>query len=490
MHDTLSLTLEYNSERCEYMVFSSIGFLLFFLPLFLILYGLTPDKYKNLTLLAGSLVFYALGDPRFLFLLLLSVLVNYFLGLHLGRKVKKKGKDDLQEIFDLDIKYKRSKRQGKRRRLLAAAVVLNLGLLGFFKYCARGDGIPLGISFYTFQILSYLIDVYRRDERREMSAVNLATYIVMFPQLIAGPIVSYGEVRRALKSREFTAAGLQDGLKVFTMGLAAKVLLADRIGLLWRQAQIAGFESISTPFAWLAAAAYSLQLYFDFYGYSLMASGLGRMLGFELPENFNNPYMAVSVRDFYRRWHMTLGRWFRRYVYIPLGGNRRGGLRTIFNLLAVWVLTALWHGSTLNFLVWGLLLAALIILERLLAGIRLPEALRLPASLMSHVYLLAVIPVTWMCFAITEMDQLRIFLGRMFGTVPAVYVNSGDWRNALADYGILFAAGIFACTTGMEKLFRKFKDNPLGAVVLVGLFWLCVWRLQTEGQNPFMYFKF
>ena len=488
-HDHIR-SLKQSSERCEYMVFSSIEFLLFFLPLFLILYGLTPDKYKNVTLLSGSLVFYALGEPWFVFLLMLSVFINYFFGLHLGRKVKKKEKDNLQEIFDLDIEYNQRKIYKRRRRLFAAAVALNLGLLGFFKYCAPGDTIPLGISFYTFQILSYLIDLFRGEERRETSFINLATYIVMFPQLIAGPIVNYGEVREALKHREFTAAGLQEGLKVFTMGLVSKVLLADRIGLLWQEAQVAGFESISTPLAWLAAAAYSLKLYFDFYGYSLMAAGLGTMLGFELPCNFKNPYMAVSVRDFYRCWHMTLGRWFRRYVYIPLGGNRRGELRTIFNLAAVWGLTALWHGSTLNFLVWGLMLAALIITERQLARIRLPRALRLPAKALSHIYLLALIPVTWMCFAITDTGQLRLFLGRMFGTAPGMNVNLNDWRSALENYGILFAAGFFACTPAMEKIFKRFKNHVLGMAMLAVLFWLCVWRLQVEGQNPFMYSNF
>lgn len=482
--------IEQSSERCEYMVFSSIEFLLFFLPLFLILYGLTPDKYKNVTLLAGSLIFYALGEPRFIFLLVLSVFINYFFGLHLGRRVKKKDKDNLQEIFDLDLEYNQRKLYKRRKRLFAGAIVLNLGLLCFFKYFAPGGRIPLGISFYTFQILSYIIDVYRGEERRETSFINFAAYVVMFPQLIMGPIVSYGEVRKNLRRREFTAAGLQEGLKVFTLGLAAKVLLADRIGLLWQEAQVAGFESISTPLAWLAAAAYSLKLYFDFYGYSLMASGLGRMLGFELPANFNHPYMAVSVRDFYRRWHMTLGRWFRRYVYIPLGGNRRGGLRTAANLAAVWILTALWHGDTLNFLLWGLLLAALIILERMLARLRLPGILRLSARILGHVYLLAVIPVTWMCFAITDIGQLQVFLGRLFGTASGVYVNPGDWQGALADYGILFAAGIFACTPGVEKIFTRIKDHPVGMALLAALFWVCVWRLQVEGQNPFMYLDF
>lgn len=472
------------------MIFSSIEFLLFFLPLFLVLYSLTPDKYKNAALLLGSLVFYAFGEPKFVLLLMFSVFINYFFGLHLGRKIKKKNEDELQEIFDLNAKYRRSISQKKQRRLFVTAVVLNLGLLGLFKYCARGGEIPLGISFYTFRILSYLIDVYKGEEKREMSLTRLATGIVMFPQLIMGPISGYGEVREFLKHRKFTVAGLQDGLKVFTVGLAAKVLLADRIGLLWQEVQVTGFESISTPLAWLAVGAYSLKLYFDFFGYSLMALGLGRMLGFELPKNFNHPYMATSVRSFYRRWHMTLGRWFCKYVYIPLGGNRKGGLRTALNLLVVWILTSLWHGSTLNFFIWGMILVSLIIIERLIAKIRLPKVLQPPVKALSHIYLLTVIPVTWACFAITELDQLHIFLGRMFGMVPGLFVNTDDWRSALANYGILFVVGILACTPVLEKLYHRFKNHPVCVIMLVGLFWLCVWRLQIEGQNPFMYSNF
>ena len=308
------------------MIFSSIEFLLFFLPFFLITYAIVPARIKNVTLLSGSLVFYALGDSRYLALLMMSVVVNYFFGLHLGRGARQRGKDK---------GYKRSRLDRKRRTLLWLAVGMNVGLLVWFKYSADTEDFPLGLSFYTFQILSYLIDVYRGEQQKETSFVSLATYIVMFPQLVSGPIVSYGEVREALGRRPFTLGGIQEGLKVFTMGLAAKVLLADRTGLLFRELQVTGFESISTPLAWLGAVAYSLRLYFDFYGYSLMAVGLGRMLGFELPANFRNPYMAVSVRDFYRRWHMTLGRWFCKYVYIPLGGNRRGELRTMGNLILV-----------------------------------------------------------------------------------------------------------------------------------------------------------
>ena len=464
------------------MIFSSIEFLLCFLPLFLLLYGITPKNMKNGILFCASLIFYAFGEPDYLLLLLVSVVVNYFLGLHLARGARLKGKDKRQ---------KKSKSDRKRKNLLAAAVLGNIGVLALFK-CGIGKGeLPIGISFYTFQILSYLIDVYRGEERKETSFVRFATYITMFPQLLSGPIVNYGEVREALYEREFSAKNIQDGLKIFTVGLVFKVLLADRLGLLWREVQVTGFESISTPLAWIAAFAYSLKLYFDFYGYSVMAVGLGRMLGFSLPENFKNPYMAGSVREFYRRWHITLGRWFCRYVYIPLGGSRKGGLRTVLNLLCVWLLTSLWHGGSLNFLIWGMMLWALIVMERFMA--RLSGERLVPQGafkILPHLYLWFVIPVSWMCFAITDLSQLGIYLGRMFGVVEGIQVNSGDWEKALANYGVLFAAGCIACTPALQKLFRKWKDSVWGMLLLIVLFWVCVWRLRVEGQNPFMYLNF
>ena len=280
-------------------------------------------------------------------------------------------------------------------------------------------------------------------------------------------------------------------MKIFTMGLASKVLLADRIGLLWQEVQVTGFESISTPLAWIAAVAYSMKIYFDFYGYSLMASGLGRMLGFELPQNFRNPYMAASVRDFYRRWHMSLGRWFTKYVYIPLGGNRRGEFRTVCNLLAVWTLTSVWHGSKANFLIWGMLLWLAIVVERQLkawgAGRWVKKG---PARVLSHLYVWAFIPITWVCFDITDIAQLQIYLGRMFHVFPGQVVGVGDWQKALTDYGGLFAAGAIACTPAVGNLFRKLKDTLPGIVLLAALFWLCIWRLQVEGCNPFKYLDF
>ena len=482
------------------MVFSSVEFLLGFLPAFLLLYWITPAKAKNVVLLTGSLIFYGYGEPHYLILLMVSILVNYFFGLHIGRggRVQRDRRESGcgNEIDDLEEEEKtpekRKNRFGRRRRLLfGTAVSANLLMLFYFKLGFDGGTLPVGISFYTFQILSYLIDVYRRDEERENSFIRLATYITMFPQLLSGPIVTYGEVRQDLKKSSFTAAHVQEGIKVFILGLSLKVLLADRLNFLWQEVQVTGFESISTPLAWIAAVAYSLKIYFDFYGYSLMAVGLGKMFGFSLPENFKNPYMACSVREFYRRWHMTLGRWFCKYVYIPLGGSRCGEGRTICNLFVVWLLTSLWHGLTGNFLIWGMLLCLLIILERLLQKTVFGKIFsKKGLHWISHFYLWAVIPVTWVCFAVTDIGELQLYLERMFGLSEGIRVSKNDWLKALQSYGYLFAVGLPACTPALKKIFNWGKDKFLGMLVLVALLWLCIWRLQVEGQNPFMYFQF
>lgn len=453
-----------------------------FLPFFLLLYRISPDRIKNMVLLAGSLIFYALGEPRYLVLLMVSVLLNYMAGLHLEKSSRQKGKDKRQ---------KKSKYEKRRRRMFVAAITVNIGVLVLFKVVAGKNGLPLGISFYTFQVMSYLIDVYQGEQKRETSFIRFATYVTMFPQLISGPIVRYGEVSDSLRQRRFSLETLEEGMKVFTVGLAFKVLLADRLGLLWHDVQVTGFESISTPMAWLAAIAYSMKIYFDFYGYSLMAIGLGKALGFELPENFRMPYMACSVRDFYRRWHITLGRWFCRYVYIPLGGNRRGELRTVCNLLAVWLLTAIWHGSTANFLIWGMLLWLLIVFERQLSALGFDKVFHKgPLKAIQHLYLWIVIPVTWVCFAVTDVSQLQIILGRMFGVMEGIRVSAGDWMRALQNYWYLLGIGAVACTPVLQKVFRRSKDSFFCKLILVVLFWLCIWRIQVEGQNPFMYFNY
>lgn len=408
-----------------------------------------------------------------MFLLLLSVAVNFVVGLHLGqgRRVKN---------------YKKTRAYKRKRKLFWIAVAGNIGVLILFKIGNPGDGLPLGISFYTFQILSYLMDVYRGECTREESLVDFASYILMFPQLISGPIVRYDEVRKELKERPFRASNIQDGLGMFILGLSYKVLLADRIGILWHEVQVTGFESISVPLAWMAAVAYSLQIYFDFHGYSLMAMGLGKMLGFDLPENFRTPYMARSVRDFYRRWHITLGRWFCRYVYIPLGGSRKGEWKTIQNLAVVWLLTAIWHGNSVNYLLWGGLLLLCIIVERQLERLDFVKNLKI----LPHLYLWFIIPITWMCFANTDLTQLQIYLERMFGVGSMLHGRTGDWMKAWNTYGHLFLISFLCCTDLVRKLYVKWKDSWLVRGILAVLLWVCIHRVLIAGNNPFLYFQF
>lgn len=466
------------------MVFSSIEFLLGFLPIFLVIYYLTPVKGKNIVLFLGSLFFYAYGEPKYVLLLLISIVLNYF-G---GRILAPEGK--IKKPF--------------RQICFIGILSLNVGMLALFKWAPEGWALPLGVSFYTFQIISYLADVYRGEIKPETSFIRLGTYVSMFPQLVAGPIVNYGEVSGALKGPRVSIGDLDAGLKTFVWGLTMKVLIADRLSILWNEISTIGYISISTPLAWMGAISYSMQIYFDFYGYSLMAIGLGKMLGFELPVNFNMPYMAKSIREFYRRWHMTLGRWFTKYVYIPLGGSRKGMIRTLGNLFFVWILTSLWHGGSINFLIWGMILCFFIMAEKLTELVisrraaqkkhsaddsKKPGNRRLAAA-GKHLYVLLVIPVTWMCFAISRTDDLLVYLGRMSGLIGGINVNAGVFGEKCGKYGSIMLMGAFLCTPMGEKLFQKGKDRIWGMVLLAGLFWLCIWYLMTMGDNPFMYFRF
>ena len=343
------------------MAFDSFEFLFRFLPVFFMIYYLTQPRYRNALLLVGSFVFYASGRVEHAALLAVCVLVNFWCA-------------------------RRMEKQEKGRKLwLWAALTYDFSVLIFFKYTGLAGALPLGISFYTFQITGYMIDVYRKKFPAEQSLLKLGTYLTMFSQLASGPIVNYGEVREALGKRELSAEGLEEGLRMLILGLGAKVLVADRIGLLWNDIQTIGFASISTPLAWMGAFGYSLELYFDFAGYSMMAIGIGKMLGFAIPENFHFPYMSKSVTEFWRRWHITLGRWFREYVYIPLGGNRKGKARTFLNLIVVWSLTALWHGSKLNFLIWGGALLALMLVEKLFLLKRLSRRLQMARSTWQYI---------------------------------------------------------------------------------------------------------
>lgn len=466
------------------MVFSSIEFLLGFLPIFLVIYYLTPVKGKNIVLFLGSLFFYAYGEPKYVLLLLISIVLNYFC----GRVLTPEGK--IKKPF--------------RQICFIGILSLNVGMLALFKWAPEGWALPLGVSFYTFQIISYLADVYRGEIKPETSFIRLGTYVSMFPQLVAGPIVNYGEVSGALKGPRVSIGDLDAGLKTFVWGLTMKVLIADRLSILWNEISTIGYISISTSLAWMGAISYSMQIYFDFYGYSLMAIGLGKMLGFELPVNFNMPYMAKSIREFYRRWHMTLGRWFTKYVYIPLGGSRKGMIRTLGNLFFVWILTSLWHGGSINFLIWGMILCFFIMAEKLTELVISRRAAQKKdsadnskksgngrlAAAGKHLYVLLVIPVTWMCFAISRTDDLLVYLGRMSGLIGGINVNAGVFGEKCGKYGLIMLMGVFLCTPMGEKLFQKGKDRIWGMVLLAGLFWLCIWYLMTMGDNPFMYFRF
>ena len=471
------------------MVFSSIAFIMYFMPVFFLVYYILPASYKNAWLFLASLGFYyygVRGNPGYLLLMIMSVVVNFVAGKLIAAQKTKRA----------------------RKAWLVVGIVYDLGWLILFKYLGFlienlnalfgamhvkvqletwNLILPIGISFYTFQIISYLVDVYRRKTKAEKSLISLGTYLCMFPQLIAGPIVNYHLIQEQLHKRKHSMVKVESGLKVFALGLAYKVLLANRVGHLWTEVTAIGYESISTPLAWMSIVAYSLQLYFDFYGYSLMAIGLGRMMGFDFPQNFNNPYMAVSMTDFWRRWHMTLGGWFREYVYIPLGGNRGGFAKTVRNMFVVWLLTGLWHGASWNFVLWGLLLFVLLFVEK--AG--LGKVLERHKAL-GHIYMILWIPLSWLVFVITDLSQLGIYLQKLFpffGSTGTVLFQ-GDYLKYGKTYGIYLVLGILFATGVQEKLLKKNKNRLWVILLLLALFWASVYCMYLGMDDPFLYFRF
>ena len=471
------------------MVFSSIAFIMYFMPVFFLVYYILPASYKNAWLFLASLGFYyygVRGNQGYLLLMIMSVVVNFVAGKLIAAQKTKRA----------------------RKAWLVVGIVYDLGWLILFKYLGFlienlnalfgamhvkvqletwNLILPIGISFYTFQIISYLVDVYRRETKAEKSLISLGTYLCMFPQLIAGPIVNYHLIQEQLHKRKHSMEKVESGLKVFALGLAYKVLLANRVGHLWTEVTAIGYESISTPLAWMSIVAYSLQLYFDFYGYSLMAIGLGRMMGFDFPQNFNNPYMAVSMTDFWRRWHMTLGGWFREYVYIPLGGNRGGFAKTVRNMFVVWLLTGLWHGASWNFVLWGLLLFVLLFVEK--AG--LGKVLERHKAL-GHIYMILWIPLSWLVFVITDLSQLGIYLQKLFpffGNAGTVLFQ-GDYLKYGKTYGIYLVLGILFATGVQEKLLKKNKNRLWVILLLLALFWASVYCMYLGMDDPFLYFRF
>lgn len=466
------------------MVFSSTIFLCVYLPLVLLGYYICPKKGKNLFLLIVSLIFYAWGEPKYVFLMIFSILVNYVFGL----------------LMD---KHRENKKRLKL--LLVISVIIDLGLLSVFKYTdfiitninsVFGAGfdllniaLPIGISFYTFQAMSYTIDVYRENVRVQRNLIDFGMYITMFPQLIAGPIVRYSDVQDQLAVRNVTTADFSEGIMRFVVGLGKKVLLANQMGAVWTQIYALGGD-ISALMAWTGAAAYTFQIYFDFSGYSDMAIGLGRMFGFKFPENFRYPYESVSITDFWRRWHITLSTWFKEYLYIPLGGNRRGLARQALNLLIVWTLTGFWHGAGWNFVMWGLYYFAILFIEKLF----LLKALDKLPRLFRHAYALLLIVIGWVIFASDDVSVMLPYLGSMFGANGAL--------GGMDVYTLLTRAAlmVICCVASTELPRRLFvtaagKMNEKAAftvksVLTLALLALSVVFLIGDSYNPFLYFRF
>ena len=448
------------------MVFSSLEFIFIFLPIFLLIYYLVPFQWKNFVLMIGSAIFYAWGSleyPEYWLFFIFAIIMNYLLGLAIYAYPQ----------------YKKA--------LVIFAVIYNIVPLALFKITINNIVLPVGISFFTFQNLSYVFDVYYEKEKPERSFVNYAAYISMFPQLIAGPIVTYNEVRNQLVKRKLSVRRIQLGLKYFLFGLGFKVLIANRIGGLWTDISGIGYESITTQLAWMGIIAYSLQLFYDFWGYSLMAIGMGLMLGFRFPKNFDAPYRSVSMSEFYRRWHMTLGNWFKDYVYIPLGGNRVSLARNILNLFIVWLLTSLWHGVEWNFLVWGLSIFCLVMLEKFGLGKWLEKH-----RFVGHIYVLAFVPFMWLTFNMTDFESYKIYLMKLlpfFGNGgEAIWAT--DYVKYLGIYWPFFLAGFFFLTRFSEKVAKRFGKHIGMRIFLFIVFALSVYCMYKGMNDPFLYFRF
>ena len=471
------------------MVFSTVLFLFRFLPITLLLYYAVPYKFKNTVLFACSLVFYSWGEVKFFPIMVVLILINYVSGL-------------LMERFEGHT--------GLRRVVLVFSIVGSLSMLVFFKYTnflinslnalaglsiapvAGLEVLPLGISFYTFQTMSYSIDVYRQDVKTEHNIIDFGAYVVMFPQLIAGPIVKYRDVSNQLHVYEgrITLDRIEQGVSLFVFGLAKKVLLADAIGQLWTDiigvkgstTAAIGLANASTPLVWLGVIAYSLQLYFDFSGYSMMGIGMGKMLGFDFPDNFNLPYISRSITEFWRRWHMTLSGWFREYVYIPLGGNRKGKARQIFNLFIVWLLTGIWHGANWNFICWGLYYFVLLMIEKLFLLPYLEKG-----KIWPHVYTLFLVVVGWAMFVGNEYGvEFGLLFQKLFvwssGVSPLYYLH---------NYLVVLILSVLCCTEIPKKLWDEMQQVTWTRVLTVAtLFVLSIAYVIGSDSHPFLYFNF
>ena len=466
------------------MVFSSLTFLFAYLPIVLLLYFIVPIKYRNLVLLVVSLFFYGWGEPIYVLMMVFSIIMNWIFGNHIN-------------------KYRNDNKE-KAKKILILCVAFNLLLLGFFKYYdffvsnlnALGLSflkplnlsLPIGISFYTFQALSYPIDIYRFDTDVQKSVINFGAYVTMFPQLIAGPIVRYRDIAKQLNERIINTEYFAQGIYRFTVGLCKKVLIANNCGQVFEFVCSLSSAQSSTLTAWLGIIGYTFQIYFDFSGYSDMAIGLGKMLGFDFLENFNYPYISKSITDFWRRWHMSLSYWFRDYVYIPLGGNRNGLAKQLINIMIVWLLTGFWHGAAWNFVLWGVFYGVVLIIEKLFLLKRLDKM----PSVLCHIYTMLIVIIAWVLFAHTDLSKALSYLAMMFGLGGTAFANNVTIyliRNNL----VLFIIAAIACTPIAKTKLNIFKNETvnkfLPIVVLIMLI-ICTAFIVDASYNPFLYFRF
>ena len=480
------------------MVFSTSIFIYLFLPITLIIYYLAPKKGKNLIILLSGLLFYSWGEPIYVIVMLISTMIDYFAGLIMnhfeGRKVP-------------------------RRICLIVSIVMNLGLLGIFKYSGfiaeninaiagtqlidinnmnffgieylPMNMLPIGISFFTFQSMSYTIDLYLGNVKVQKNPISFAAFVTLFPQIVAGPIVRYDDVAKELDDRSITIDLIYDGIIKFIIGLSKKVLIANSIGALWTSIKATDIANVSVVSSWLGILAFTFQIYFDFSGYSDMAVGLGKMMGFNFPKNFDYPYLSKSISEFWRRWHITLGAWFKSYVYIPLGGNRKGMARTIFNLAVTWFLTGVWHGASWNFILWGTLYGVVIILEKLFLGKLLDKI----PDIFGHIYTMLLVILGWVLFDTADLPTAGAYIAKRFGFGGGAFIDSTAMYQ-IATYGITFIICIIGCTNlpklAVEALKKKSAVlvNYVGIAVMTGMFIICAAYLVDQTYNPFLYFNF
>ncbi len=470
------------------MVFSSLEFLLLFLSVTLLIYFSVPLRARNAVLLAVSLIFYGWGEPVYVFLMVFTIIVDYVCGLFV-EKSREKGNP-----------------RGAKAWLISA-IIINLAILGFFKYYdffitnlqlipilgslkTLGLELPIGISFYTFQALSYVIDVYRLDTAAQKNIASFGAYVTLYPQLIAGPIVRYKDVDDQLTQREHSVPLFAEGTRTFIAGMCKKVLLANTAGQLWEYFRDVPTDERTVLGAWLGIICYSFQIYFDFSGYSDMAIGLGKMIGFRFMENFNYPYISKSITEFWRRWHISLGVWFRDYVYIPLGGNRCSKLKQLRNIFIVWFLTGFWHGASWNYILWGLYYFALLMIEKLFLLKWLGKA----PAVISRVYTLFFVLFGWLLFVFEDLSAGIVHLGNMFGVGTTAFASGLDVYNLTRNL-LFFAVLITACTPLPRKIYSKLVEKSdavrvIFAVIGIAATLVCLAYLVDSSYNPFLYFRF